>query len=48
MPGVIHFEIPVDKSDRAAKFYSSIFAWKIEKSPMLNHRLADTGPGITG
>lgn len=30
MPKVIHFEIPIDNPDRATKFYSSVFGWKIE------------------
>ncbi len=31
MPRVIHFEIAVDDTDRAAKFYSTVFGWKINK-----------------
>jgi uncharacterized protein len=35
---VVHFEIPADDVDRAKKFYSELFGWKIEKfngpSPM--------------
>lgn len=31
MPRVIHFEIPVDNPDRAVKFYSSVFGWKMDK-----------------
>ncbi|MDD1769677.1 MAG: VOC family protein [Methanomassiliicoccales archaeon] len=30
---VTHFEIPVDKMDRARKFYSDIFGWKITAMP---------------
>ena len=52
MPRVIHFEIPVDNSARATKFYSSVFGWKIEKSPIMDYWLANTGPenepGING
>ena len=31
MDKVVHFEIPVDNSDRAVKFYKELFDWKIEK-----------------
>ena len=33
MPTIVHFEIPVDDVDRAKKFYSDLFGWKMEKSP---------------
>ena len=52
MPRVIHFEIPMDDNERATKFYSSVFDWKIEKSPFMDYWLATTGhdkePGING
>ena len=53
MPRVIHFEIPVDNTKRAIKFYSSVFNWKIEKwaGPM-EYWNVTTGskevPGIDG
>jgi predicted enzyme related to lactoylglutathione lyase len=28
---VIHFEIPADNPERAVKFYSKVFNWKIDK-----------------
>ena len=28
---VVHFEIPVDDPERATKFYSELFGWRIEK-----------------
>ncbi|MEE9572658.1 MAG: VOC family protein [Candidatus Neomarinimicrobiota bacterium] len=31
MPRVIHFEIAVDDTDRASKFYTTVFGWKINK-----------------
>ncbi len=31
MPRVVHFEIPADNPERATKFYSEVFNWKIEK-----------------
>lgn len=29
-PTVVHFEIPAEDVDRARKFYSTLFGWKIE------------------
>ena len=31
MPTRVHFEIPADEVNRARKFYSDLFGWKIEK-----------------
>ncbi len=31
---MVHFEIPVDDIDRAQKFYTTIFDWRIEKMDM--------------
>lgn len=53
MPRVTHFELPADNPDKAVKFYSEIFNWKIEKwaGPM-DYWLITTGskdqPGIDG
>jgi len=33
MSRVIHFEINADNPERAVKFYSTVFGWKIEKWP---------------
>jgi uncharacterized protein len=33
MPTIVHFEIPADDVERAKKFYSDLFGWKIEKWP---------------
>jgi uncharacterized protein len=30
---VTHFEIPVDKKDRAKKFYAEVFGWQINDVP---------------
>ncbi len=53
MPRVVHFGIPVDNPERAVKFYSKVFSWKIEKWPgPVDYWLAMTGddkePGING
>jgi uncharacterized protein len=31
MPTIVHFDIPADDPERAKKFYSDLFGWKIEK-----------------
>ncbi len=33
MPTILHFEIPTDDLERARKFYTELFGWKIEKYP---------------
>ena len=51
MPRVVHFEIHSADPDAAAKFYSSIFGWKIFKwDGPVEYWLVQTGdgPGIDG
>ena len=53
MPSIVHFEIPVDDIERARKFYSDLFGWKIEKAGpmdywMINTKPSETDPGIDG
>lgn len=31
IPTIVHFEIPADNVERARKFYSTLFGWKIER-----------------
>ena len=33
MSSIVHFEIPFDEAERARKFYSELFGWKIVKAP---------------
>ncbi|MGD0765320.1 MAG: VOC family protein [Dehalococcoidia bacterium] len=53
MPRIIHFEVPADDPERAARFYKSVFGWEIEKwnGPM-DYWMVTTGPesepGING
>lgn len=53
MPRPIHFEIPADDPERAAKFYRDVFGWQFKKwdGPM-PYWLVETGkdgePGIDG
>ncbi|MBA7589400.1 hypothetical protein ES708_31485 [subsurface metagenome] len=53
MPRPIHFEICASLPERAARFYSAIFGWKIEKwEGAEDYWFIDTGeegePGING
>ncbi len=53
MPRVIDFELPADNVDRIAKFYQTVFGWKVEKWPgPIDHWFLITGvdsePGING
>ena len=33
MPTIVHFEIPADDVERAKRFYTDLFGWKIERMP---------------
>jgi predicted enzyme related to lactoylglutathione lyase len=46
---VVHFEIPVEDPERASRFYSSAFGWRIQKweGPQ-DYWLVDTGEGDIG
>jgi predicted enzyme related to lactoylglutathione lyase len=53
MPRVVHFEIAADNPERAGKFYTAVFDWKINKwGGPRDYWLAETGqdgePGING
>ena len=52
MERVTHFEIPVNDTEKATKFYSSVFGWKFNKWGNEDYFLAETGPkespGING
>jgi uncharacterized protein len=38
LPTIVHFEIPVDDIERAKKFYTDLFEWKMEKLPGTDDR----------
>lgn len=42
MDKVQHFEIPADDVERAKKFYSEVFGWKISDVPGMNYTLLYT------
>ncbi|MCX6828136.1 MAG: VOC family protein [candidate division Zixibacteria bacterium] len=53
MPRVVHFEIHADNPERAAKFYTDSFGWKIQKwNGPVEYWMVMTGepgkPGING
>jgi len=41
---VLHFEIPVDDSDRANTFYGGVFGWQLMPMPEMGYTMATTGP----
>jgi uncharacterized protein len=49
---IVHFEIPADDPEALGKFYTDLFAWKVEKVPIpgFDYWMCQTGdgPGING
>ena len=41
---VVHFEIPVDKMERAQKFFKDTFGWAINAMPDMGYALLGTTP----
>jgi predicted enzyme related to lactoylglutathione lyase len=44
---VVHFEIPAKDVEALSKFYSDVFGWKFEKTPMgggMDYWMISTGP----
>ena len=41
---VVHFEIPVDDSDRARSFYEKAFGWQLMPLPEMGYTLVTSGP----
>ncbi len=39
-----HFEIPADNTERARKFYSTTFGWKLTPVPGMDYTMVNTGP----
>ncbi len=42
MPTIVHFEIPADDVQRAKKFYTDLFGWKIEETPGMEYWMIHT------
>ena len=40
MDKVVHFEIPFDDKQRAMKFYTSVFGWKLTDMPEMSYVMA--------
>ena len=41
---IIHFEIPADDVEKLRKFYTKLFGWKIEKTPVIDYWMIETVP----
>jgi uncharacterized protein len=41
---VSHFEIPADNTERARKFYSTVFGWTTTEMPGMDYTMVGTGP----
>ena len=39
-----HFTLPADDSERARRFYSAIFGWKMQVIPGMDQTMVTTGP----
>ncbi|MGH8639853.1 MAG: VOC family protein, partial [Burkholderiales bacterium] len=42
MDKVVHFEIPFDDKQRAMKFYTDAFGWRLVDMPQMNYVIAST------
>ncbi|HEY6239155.1 MAG TPA: VOC family protein [Thermoplasmata archaeon] len=40
---VVHFSLPADNPERARKFYSSIFGWRMDETPGMDYTMVSTG-----
>ena len=45
---VVHFEIYADDPDALAKFYTSLFDWKVEPVPGMDYRMVQTTDAAAG
>ncbi|MGD6850912.1 MAG: VOC family protein [Candidatus Bathyarchaeia archaeon] len=41
---IIHFEIPANDVEKLKKFYTDLFDWKIEKTPIMEYYTISTVP----
>jgi predicted enzyme related to lactoylglutathione lyase len=49
MPNIVHFEIPIDDAERAKKFYTELFGWKVEQfSPGMEYWMINSQEGTGG
>jgi predicted enzyme related to lactoylglutathione lyase len=43
-----HIELSTDDLKKAKKFYSSVFAWKLEDMPQMGYTMVNVGKGVGG
>jgi predicted enzyme related to lactoylglutathione lyase len=48
MSAIVHFEIHFDEAERARKFYTELFGWKVEKAPGTEYYMITTQEGTYG
>ena len=48
MSAIVYFEIRFDDAERAKKFYTELFGWKIEKVPGTEYHMITTQDGTNG
>ena len=49
MSAIVHFEIPYDEAERAKKFYTELFGWKVEAfAPGMDYWMIQTQDGTGG
>jgi uncharacterized protein len=41
---VAHFELPADNTERASRFYATVFGWKPTRVPGMDYAMVTTGP----
>ncbi|MBI2675208.1 MAG: VOC family protein [Candidatus Aenigmarchaeota archaeon] len=42
MDKVVHFEVPAEDLERARKFYTGVFGWKIDRVPNMDYQIVST------
>ena len=48
MSAIVHFEMHFDEAERAKKFYTDLFGWKVEKAPGTEYWMITTQEGTYG
>ena len=48
MSAIVYFEIPFEEAERAKKFYTELFGWKVEKAPGTEYWMITTQEGTNG
>lgn len=45
---IVHIEFSANDREKAAKFYTELFGWKVEQFPEMNYATFDDGKGLGG